>query len=468
MEGQGGINEKRRQIGNISLLVAVFMLTTAYFHFYSWYSLLAPYGTLTAALFLIVTFFCYVDIGYALRDPAFYLMVFCDALALINLFVIGSHKGAILTVADFILILYLANKVVFSKKEMIISSLYIGVFFIYWTIDVKGYFKGYNTNYGGLVLISGFIFLIYALEYFFHGFSEYEAGNGIRGEVGNEAGGDVVNETSNSAGGDPGTEKETVTVKPEANKSLSIELAKASISAEKVPSKNGWRNSFVKLCIGTNKYQRLLRVLEVILFYIAFRIIAWYRSRCALVGLVVFLVLLLIPKNVWKNKVLYGILVFAGTVGSILFSAFYVWLGVMKEELTLRLFYKDIISGREEIWAELWEEYLKKPFTGIGSSYVMKLEWMEGLFEVHSGLLDILIVHGLVVFIIVCTFLVFRLWAIRETVIKSYAARAAMAGIFAMLFTAFMENYIIVAPFSLMFLFLFAYINKWNKDDRYG
>ncbi|MBR2274615.1 MAG: hypothetical protein IJ873_00915, partial [Lachnospiraceae bacterium] len=48
------ISEKRRKIGSWSLLAGIFALTTAYFHFYSWYSLLAPYGTLTAAVFLIV------------------------------------------------------------------------------------------------------------------------------------------------------------------------------------------------------------------------------------------------------------------------------------------------------------------------------------------------------------------------------------------------------------------------------
>ncbi|HAG68832.1 MAG TPA: hypothetical protein DCL38_02535 [Lachnospiraceae bacterium] len=376
---------KREQLGNYSLMAAVFILTTAYFHFYSWYSLLAPYGTLVAAVFLIVTFFCYTDIDQALRDPAFLLMVFADLYALVNLFIIGSDKGAILTIADFLLILYLANKVSLSERQMEVCAVYIGIFFIYWTIDVKGYFKGYNTNYGGLVLISGFIFLIYEAE-------------------------------------------------------LLYERLRTAANSRYKPA--------------------TVRTAELLLFYVAFRIIAWYRSRCALVGLVVFLVLLLIPKGFWKNRVMYGLLTALGSVGSVLFSAFYVWLGMRKEELTLRLFYKDIISGREEIWAELWEEYLKHPLTGIGSSYVMKLEWMEGLFEVHSGLLDILIVHGLVVFIITCTFLVFRLLRIREICTVDTVSKTAMAGIFAMLFTAFMENYIIVAPFSLMLLMLFSFINR--------
>ncbi|MCR5790463.1 MAG: O-antigen ligase family protein [Lachnospiraceae bacterium] len=371
-----GISEKRRRIGNLSLFACIFVLTTAYFHFYSWYSLLAPYGTLTAAVFLTVTFFCYVDLSYALRDPVFYLMIFTDLLALVHLLLVHSHMGAILTVADFLLILYLSNKLMLSQKEILVSSAYLGVFFLYWTIDVKGYFKGYNTNYGGLVLISGFIFLIF----------------------------------------------------------------------------------FWELMISRHrKGLYVMRVVEIFLFALAFNIIAWYRSRCALIGLVVFLALMLLPAFLWKNRVLYGLLSFGATFGAVLFSLLYVFLGKNKDVFTVQLYYKDIISGREAVWSELWQAYLRQPFTGIGSAYQMQLEEMNGLFEVHSGLLDILIVHGLIVFLITCTFLVFRLFFIRERCASEHMAKTAMAGIFAMLFTAFLENYIIVAPFCLMFLLLFGY-----------
>lgn len=385
------ISNKRMRIGNISLMAAVFVLSTAYWHLYTWYSATAPFGTLVAAVFLAVTFFCYADIKYALKDTAFWLMVFADVIALINLFVIHSNKGAILTIADFMLILYLANKVSFSKKESIISAIYVGAFFIYWTIDVKGYFKGYNTNYGGLVLISGFVFLMVAITYLFKYLNEHDS----------------------------------------------------------------------------KMYLKIIAVIMTLaVFATAFKIISWYRSRCALMGLLVFVILYFIPGKLWNSKILYGIVTALGSIGAVIFSAVYVWLGIMKEQFTIRIFYKDILSGREEIWKELWEEYLKKPFTGIGSSYVMKLDWMEGLFEVHSGLLDILIVHGLVVFIICCTFLVFRLTAIRKYVINDNISKCAMAGIYAMLVTSFMENYIIVAPYSVLFLILFAIINgRENKNS---
>lgn len=378
------ISEKRKWIGNIALAVGVFVLITVGWNFYSWYEATAPYGTLMASAALGIAFLCYVNIKDALRDPAFYLMAAVDLLALGHLFLIGSDKGAILIVADFLLILYLANKVVFSDRLLLISAGFVGFFFFYWTVDVKGYFKGYNTNFGGLVLITGFLFTMLLMEYV----KDY------------------------------------------------------------LKNKKQW------------KYQKYLWIVEVLLFFLAYKIIAWYRSRCALVGLLVLAILLLIPKKVWRLRPLYYMLCAGATVGSIAFTGLYVWLGVLREQFQIRIFYKDILSGREEIWSELWEAYLRQPLTGIGSSYVVQVEWMDGMLEVHNGLLDLLIIHGLAVFIAVCCFLLFRLFDIRKIAATDSVAKCAMAGIMTMLFTSFLENYVIVPPFSLLFLLLFAIINN--------
>lgn len=381
---ENGISEKRKRIGNIALAAGVFALITAGWNFYSWYEATAPYGTLVASAALGIAFLCYVNIKDALRDPAFYLMASADLLALVHLFLIGSDKGAILIVADFLLILYLANKVVFSDKLLLIGAGFTGFFFFYWTVDVKGYFKGYNTNFGGLVLITGFLFTMLLMEYV----KDY------------------------------------------------------------LKNQKSW------------KYQKYLWIAQVLLFFLAYKIIAWYRSRCALVGLLVLAILLLIPKKAWSLKPLYYILCAGATIGSIAFTGLYVWLGVLREQFQIQIFYKDILSGREEIWSELWGAYLKQPFTGIGSSYVIQVEWMDGMLEVHNGLLDILIIHGLAVFIAACCFLLYRLFGIRKIAAADPVAKCAMAGIMTMLLTSFLENYVIVPPFSLLFLFLFAIINN--------
>jgi hypothetical protein len=377
-------NDKRILAGNIAIMAAVFILTTAEWHFFTWYEAVTPYGTLIATAGLVTALFCYVDIGEMIRDPAFLLMAGADILALINLFIIGSNKGAILTVADLLLVLYLSNKIKLSKKQVLICACYIGFFFLYWTIDVKGYFKGYNTNYGGLVLISGFFFAIYALEYL-----------------------------------------------------------RYHLYVEKKKEKAKW-----------------LIILTVYFFAWGYNIIAWYRSRCALLGLVGFAILVLIPMKVWKNKAFYLTVTLITTVGSILFSLLYVLLGALKDTFRIQIFYKDIISGREEIWSELWSAFIRQPVTGIGSSYQIKLDWLNGMFEVHNGLLDILIVHGVAVFAVTIVFMIKRFLELHEASVSSHLNRIAMAGVFAMMLPAFMENYIIVPPFSLIFLLLMALVRS--------
>lgn len=383
-------SDKRILAGNVALMAAVFVLTTAQWHLFDWYQATAPYGTIMASIGLIITLFCYVDIKEMAADPGFWLMAGADIMALINLFLIGSDKGAILTVADFLLILYLANKIELSQKQVIISMCYLGFFFIYWTVDVKGYFKGYNTNFGGLVLISGFFFAVYASEW------------------------------------------------------LRVYLLQ-------------------KKC---NKNAKWLILLTLWFFAWGYNIIAWYRSRCALLGLIAFAVLMLIPVKVWRNKVFYMFITLSTTAGAVLFSLLYVWLGVMKDTFRVRIFYKDIISGREEIWSELWGAFVRQPVTGIGSSYEMKLDWLGGMFEVHNGLLDILIVHGIAVFAVTIVFIVKRFLKLHEAACSSHLNKCAMAGVFAMMMPAFMENYIIVPPFSLILLILMSFVRVRNTCEN--
>ena len=142
-----------------------------------------------------------------------------DAIALINLFLVNSHYGAFLTVFDMLMILYLACRFRMDRKTIFAVSIFMGFFFFYWTIDVKGYFKGYNTNYGGMVLITGFVFFFIAFEMF----RDYLRKRGH------------------------------------------IKLAKWLVA---------W---------------------NVFMFAWGYNIISWYRARCALLGLIVFLALLPLP-----------------------------------------------------------------------------------------------------------------------------------------------------------------------------
>ena len=384
------ISLKRKKAGSILLLIAAFVMTTAEWNVYGWYEALAPYGTLFASVMLLACFFCTTNLRDAFYDPVFYLMAVTDVIALLNLFLVRSHYGAILTIADFMLICYLANKMEMPGKLFLIAAALPAFYFFYWTIDVKGYFKGYNTNYGGLILITGFSCLMILMSYC----REY-----LRDH------------------------------KPEK--------------------------------FGILKW--VLLILQIFFFALGYNIIAWYRSRCALAGYVIVLLITLLPRKVFSNRFVYGLFCFLMTYGAVLASAFYVWLAKVKDIFRIRVFYKDILSGREELWQELWEAYLKQPVTGIGSAYEMQVDFMRGAFEVHNGMLDILFVHGLAVFIAACTFLFFRLFALQKCVVDDVIAKSIFAAMAAILVTSFFENFVIVPPFSLIFLMLFSLMNERQK-----
>ena len=386
-------------VGNYIIIAGILVITTLEWHMFDWYQMFTAYGTLITFFALAGAFFCYVNIKDALKDKLFWVMVATDIIALANLFIIGSSKGSILVVVDMMLIIYLADKMKYTEKQTYFVLAYIAFFFFYWTIDVKGYFKGYNTNYGGLILITGFAFLMILMQVFndklIYKYGEY------LGEYGKALG----------------------------------------------------RKSWIK---------RFFWYPIVYLFFIAlaFNIISWYRSRTALMGLIALLAIMVIPRKVLVNKVVYAIISVMTTVGAVGFAGLYIFLGRLGDGEGVQLFYKSIISGRNEIWSELITEFLKQPLTGIGSSYEMKLDYMAGMIEAHSAMIDILVVHGIVVFIILCGLLLYRVLCLRKQTGECSVGKAVFAALVCMLVTGFFENYYIVQPFSLILLSLFMIVPK--------
>lgn len=379
--------------GNIAILVALFGLQIALWNEYTWYEAVAPFGTLVSFFALSIAFLAYVDIKEAVKDPAFWAITAASIVALVNLFIVRSGKGAFLTAFDVLMVLYLSDKILLSRKMLYICYGFVGFFFYYWTFDVKGYFKGYNTNYGGLVLITGFVFTM-----------------------------------------------------------IGIECLRSYVMQK-----------------GYEKASKWMLLIYVWMFAWGYNIIAWYRARCALLGLIVFFVIVALPRKIWNNKWLYTLLTLSMTLGPIVFSWAYIKMSEISDVFTIRLFYKDAISGRNEVWIELWDAFGKKPFTGIGSSYEMNIDWLGGMFEVHSGMLDILFVHGIIVFAVVCVFLIRNLLRLRENAIAANEGKFVMAAAMAMLASSFLENYFIVPPFLIALLVLLCAGNNaelftGNKD----
>ena len=423
--------EKREKIGTISVLTALFIIIAGSWFYKPLQEITAIYATLITAVALGIAFLCYVDLKHIFREPAFYLMVFADVLTLVNLFVIDSGKGALLTVVDLLLVLYLAERLILSKLQVWIISAVELAFFFYWTLTPKGYYQGFNINYGGLVLLTGLVFGMLLLEMLKQEdkYPYLWIGQIVLTLIG-------------------------CRVTYVAYKDIFI-LYGIYIALT------------IFILIKRKELQKYFWVIQATLMILGFEIISYYLSRCALVGALVFTVLILIPQKFWKNtvgKVFYWIITYGLTIGTVLFSLLMVWLGSMRDTLNFKLLYKDIFSGREEVWGELWGEYRRHPITGMGSSYQLHVDNLEGTFEVHNGLLDILFVHGLIVFIIALCFLISLLLRQREQMISDVISKFAMAGVFAMLTTSFFENNFIDPPFMILFMLLFGVIGMRRKS----
>lgn len=186
------------------------------------------------------------------------------------------------------------------------------------------------------------------------------------------------------------------------------------------------------------------------LFFTTLLLTICYHARSAAVCVIIYALIWKLLPFLSERKLLYRFLIAAATVGSIIFTVFYMLLG--KLGINVTILYKDILSGRQDIWAELWEAFFKSPLTGIGSSYELKSFF---IFEVHNGLFDILTVHGVVVFALVLFLLVRRLNETADTPF-SYRpdCRLAIAGVFTLLFASFFENGFIVPPYNIVFMTL--------------
>ena len=204
--------------------------------------------------------------------------------------------------------------------------------------------------------------------------------------------------------------------------------------------------------------------IKAVIFITAFILSMLYHSRTAMFGMAVFFIVYMLYGVISANKWLYRILFILATVGAVAFTAVYIMLASNAGNITL--LYKDVFSGREAIWRELWGALLNSPVTGIGSAYELK---SFEIFEVHDGMFDILTVHGIPVFALV-TVLMYRMFErVRHHIAKPHTAsgsttqatglpkacqtyRIALSAAFSMMFTSYFENYFTVPPYSIFFM----------------
>ena len=207
----------------------------------------------------------------------------------------------------------------------------------------------------------------------------------------------------------------------------------------------------------------LIGLFMVMILLKGFQLSLWHRARGAFIMLILFMIFrYIVPKRWWENKIFYRLLYFFATFGSLAFVGLYVLIGTTGANFKLPFFYKEVFSGREAIWQELFTLLVNKDkpymlFTGIGTNFELK-----SFFEknVHNAMYNFLVIHGILVFAGIVYFICKRLKAFHAKLKDNRVILCAMCALMAVFFESWFDVDIIWADYAINLIFLLCVINS--------
>lgn len=207
----------------------------------------------------------------------------------------------------------------------------------------------------------------------------------------------------------------------------------------------------------------LIGLFMVMILLKGFQLSLWHRARGAFIMLMLFMIFrYVIPGKWWNNKNFYRVLYLLATFGSLAFVGLYVVVGTTGANFKLPFFYKEVFSGREAIWQELFTLLVNKDrpymfFTGIGTNFELK-----SFFEknVHNAMYNFLVIHGVLVFAGIVYFVCKRLKAFHVKIKDNRVILCAMCALMAVFFESWFDVDIIWADYALNLMFLLCVINS--------
>ncbi|MBQ7723966.1 MAG: hypothetical protein IJT63_00025 [Lachnospiraceae bacterium] len=361
-------NEKIKNILNYAALAILMVFYAGTWTFPGFYHVTEIYNSLIVFTALVILFFANVDIVEKIRkkEPMFIVLAATLIIAVINLFIIGSNKGCILIIADFLMLLYLAPELKFTERQRTILKVFFLIMFVSWFIYDRAF--SYNSNTGATVTVFTF----------FGGF----------------------------------------------------------ILLQELAGKKEIFGFFL-----------------VIAFIRVITLVFWHLARGAFFALALFILFYyIVPKTWWKSAVSYRSLIVFSTLGSLAFVGIYVFLGSTGFNIKLPFFYKNIFSGREQIWYEVWEILKDQLLTGIGSGRELR-SFFE--YNIHNAMYDILAVHGVIVFAGSIAIIWNRLKMAGERLdTRDPGKMCAIAAIFAIFIESFIDMDLMWADYSPVLLIL--------------
>ena len=392
-------NRTRQELINIAVLAVMFIIYALTFIIAKFYDMTYPYAGVINFCLLLVMLLNNVNIPSALKN----------------------HDIDIYILAVLVIITGLNLVIVNSGK----GAFFVPVnFLIIWYMSDKLYISGRTVKvFAWLYMIYLLFYLFIAYPRLFTTFENYKY-------------------NTNTAA--------TFTVYTMLCAFMLLEM----ITEEDHGETSAGKESSISLLTGLFKVMVLVK---------GFQLALWHRARGAFVMLILFMIFrYFVPKKWWKNKALYVLLCLLATLGSLAFIGLYVYVGETGANFRLPFFYKEVFSGREAIWHELFDLLVHddRPytlFTGIGTNFEL-----TSFFEknVHNAMYNFVVIHGIVVFAGVLYFIYKRLWQFREGIAGSRVAMAAMCALMAVFFESYLDVDLIWADYALNLIFLLLVINS--------
>lgn len=375
----------RKDIINMTAIISLFLFYTLKFLVPAFYAATDKY----AGLFV---FFCeglllvnnYNILGALKEKNTDFIIVSILLIVIgINLILVKSGFGAFFTAANFALIFYASDKIILSKKQIVILSGLYMIMLLFWLVILyPSYFGSYDASFA-LNTNGAATFTIYT-------------------------------------------------------------ALCALIFLENYYINNNW-----------------IEFPIILLFVRTARLVLWHRARGAFIILTCFIFLYYILKGSFlKSKKWYVVLISLATIGSLVFVLIYTLLGKTGFNLFIPVFYKNIFSGRENIWYEFFSYFIHKPLTGIGTNLTIE-SFFE--FNVHNAMYDILVIHGVVVFAMTMYFVFKRFLSFREKALSNKIIMMALCILISVFFESYIDVDLIWADYSVNLIFLLAVINHRSE-----
>ncbi|MBP5384618.1 MAG: O-antigen ligase family protein [Lachnospiraceae bacterium] len=200
----------------------------------------------------------------------------------------------------------------------------------------------------------------------------------------------------------------------------------------------------------------------ILLIVKGIQIAMYHRARGAFIMLGAFLLFYyILPKKWLLKKTVFRCVYVLATLGSLLFVALYTLAGTMGVNYRLPFFYKEIFSGREEIWKEFFHLFLQKPLTGIGTN-VQISSFFE--FNVHNAMYNILVVYGVIAFAGTLCLLYGRLEKMRTCAENNRLSHCALCILLAVFFESFFDVDLLWVDYAMNLLLVLLVVGyEQNK-----